>query len=513
MPNPAWYRSLYWRIALGFVAVLAVLLAVQAVVFLLVTGRTASVWPGRSPGEYAQLIAADLATVMAEQPALDLEEHLNDHFSSGYRAFAVVTSDRRAIYSRRIPPPQGIARAATTRLVEAGGLPPGSEGGRGRGGGRGATGRGGDASGRSGRGATPPSRPPATFAFAPVRLADVTVAMVAVSQEPPPMSVTLSQFGPTLAVEALVMLLLGASAVALLVFRPARRRLSALQSAVQAIGSGRSDVRAPEGGGDEVAQLARAFNDMAARLEARAQALSDADRTRRQLLADISHELATPLAAIRGYVETLSMSEVLLDDVTRLRYLGIVTEEAERLEHMIGDLLDLAKLESGGHSFVAVPVLVSQLLDRVSDRHAPALSEGGIGLDVSLSDPALTVTGDATRLEQALQNLASNALRHTPPGGRIRLEAFEADGSVVLAVEDTGPGIPEEHLGRVFDRFYKVDVSRTGTALPSGTGLGLSIVQAIVTQHGGTVGISNTPGAGARFEIRLPPQPPSEPHL
>jgi signal transduction histidine kinase len=352
-----------------------------------------------------------------------------------------------------------------------------------------------------------------SFAFAPVRFADATVAMVAVSQEAPPLSVTLSLFGPTIAVEALVVLLFGASAAALLVFRPARRRLAALQSAVQAIGSGRSDVRAPEGGGDEVAQLAVSFNEMAARLEARARALADADRTRRQLLADISHELATPLAAIRGYVETLGMSELSLDEPTRHRYLGIVTEEAERLEHMIGDLLDLAKLEGTARSFVAAPVLVSQLLDRVSDRHAPALLEREITLETSLADPGLTVSGEATRLEQALQNLAANALRHTPVGGRIFLRAAPDGEDVVIVVEDTGPGIPEEHLVRVFDRFYKVDVSRTGTALPSGTGLGLSIVQAIVTQHGGAVAVSNVPGAGARFEIRLPAHPQPAPYL
>jgi len=95
-------------------------------------------------------------------------------------------------------------------------------------------------------------------------------------------------------------------------------------------------------------------------------------------------------------------------------------------------------------------------------------------------------------------------VRHTPEGGRLRLCGRADDDAVVLVVEDSGPGIPQEHLGRVFDRFYKVDVSRTGTTLPSGTGLGLSIVQAIVMQHHGTVRVSNTPGAGARFEIRLP---------
>ncbi len=510
MPDPVWYRSLYWRIALGFVAVLAVLLSVQAAVFLLVTGRTAAVWPGRSPAEYAQLIASDLSIVMAEQPARDLDVYLNERYPGAYRAFLVVTRDRRTIFGRRIPPSPLMARAAMASLQAAGGLGEGVDPGRGRGGRRGggvgtggAGGADGNAPGRGGRGGGAEAAR-LTSAFAPVRVAGVTVAMVAVSLEVPPLSSTLSEFGPTLAVEAMAVLLFGAAASALLVFRPARRRLSGLQSAVQAFGSGRSDVRAPEDGGDEVAQLARSFNEMAARLEERAKALAEADRTRRQLLADISHELSTPLAAIRGYVETLGMPDVPLDSATRARYLRIVNEEAERLEHMIGDLLDLAKLEGGRRECVTEPVSISQLLARVQERHVPALLDRSITLDISLSDEGLTVDGEAPRLEQALQNLASNALRHTPEGGRIRLEAHADGPEVVMVVSDTGSGIPEEHLARVFDRFYKVDISRTGTASPSGTGLGLSIVQAIVRQHRGSVTATNVPGAGASFEIRLP---------
>ena len=112
--------------------------------------------------------------------------------------------------------------------------------------------------------------------------------------------------------------------------------------------------------------------------------------------------------------------------------------------------------------------------------------------------------GDPNRLEQAIQNLAANAVRHTPDGGRIRLTADRLDARVRIGVEDTGPGIPAEHLPHIFDRFYKVDVSRTGTALPSGSGLGLSIVQAIVKRHGGRIEALNLPDAGARFEIVLP---------
>jgi signal transduction histidine kinase len=108
------------------------------------------------------------------------------------------------------------------------------------------------------------------------------------------------------------------------------------------------------------------------------------------------------------------------------------------------------------------------------------------------------------RLEQALQNLVANAIRHTPAGGRVQMSANRDGGDICIAVEDSGPGIPPEHLGRVFDRFYKVDVSRTGTEQPSGSGLGLSIVRAIALRHGGTITAGASPLGGARFEMRLP---------
>jgi len=120
-------------------------------------------------------------------------------------------------------------------------------------------------------------------------------------------------------------------------------------------------------------------------------------------------------------------------------------------------------------------------------------------------DPeTLTVTGDAQRLEQALQNLGANAIRHTPHGGRLELTASSAEEGILITVRDTGPGIPPEHVERVFDRFYKVDSSRTRSDAPSGSGLGLSIVRTIVERHGGTVTASNAPDGGAIFQIRLP---------
>jgi signal transduction histidine kinase len=307
----------------------------------------------------------------------------------------------------------------------------------------------------------------------------------------------LQQFGPTLALSGVGLLVLGAGAAALLIFAPVRRRLREVEDAAARIGAGDVTARAPDRGGDEVAALAHAFNQMATDLEARAAALSASDQARRQLLADVSHELMTPLTAMRGYLETLAMAELRLDPPTRERYLRIVDEETRRLERIIGDLLDLARLEGGGSPLRREYVETAALFDRVAERHYRELSERHVTLEQRIDPDVARLIGDPDRLEQALQNLAANALRHTPDGGTVTLSAARA-GNVIITVRDTGPGIPREHLPLIFDRFYKADAARA----TDGSGLGLSIVKAIVERHGGTIEARND--HGAVFDISLP---------
>jgi len=309
----------------------------------------------------------------------------------------------------------------------------------------------------------------------------------------------LRPLAPTLALSALAVLVLGATSAALLIFGPVRRRLRQLEDAASRIGAGETSARAPEHGGDEVAALARSFNRMATDLEARATALAASDQARRQLLADVSHELMTPLTAMRGYLETLAMAELRLDPPTRERYLRIVDEETRRLERIIGDLLDLARLEGGGSTLRREFVDTRALFGRVALRHERELAERGIRLATHVDPGAAQIVGDPDRLEQALQNLAANALRHTPDGGEIALSAEPAGRATRIVVRDTGPGIAPEHLPLIFDRFYKADAARAG----GGSGLGLSIVKAIVERHGGTIAVRND--RGAVFEIFLPP--------
>jgi len=309
----------------------------------------------------------------------------------------------------------------------------------------------------------------------------------------------LTRLGPTMAPVAAGVLGVGMVVIAFVVFGPARRRLRAVQDATERLGAGDLEARAPDSGGDEVAAVARSFNKMAEELASRARALEASDGARRQLLADVSHELMTPLTAMRGYIETLAMSELKLDGPTRERYLRIVTDETHRLEHIIGDLLDLARLEGGGTSMRRERVDVKAIFMRVAARHERELQERSVRLVQRVEAGAEVVVGDSDRLEQALQNLAANALRHTPEGGEIILSSSVGPDVSTLTVRDTGPGIPDEHLPLIFERFYKVDAARKAAA---GSGLGLSIVKAIVERHGGRISAKND--NGAVFEIVLP---------
>jgi signal transduction histidine kinase len=543
MSDPVWYRSLYWRIAFGFIALLAILLLVQGLLFLWLTDRF--VGPVRTPAQLAALVASEVAAEVEQHPTVALEEYVRTHFSHIYQPFLVVFADGQRASNRPEALPPDMGRMIYPRMRPGpgagrgfpGGWPPGSgpppegksAGGQASGGRGGGDDRGGQPQ-RGGDGGAPQVGPPSggtpsggpggrpqggdafgrrggprfPVEFASIVVNGAQVGMVAVPSNPPPVSVALQLLGPTLSWFGLGLLAVGATVTALLIFRPAHKRLRTLEQAARALGEGRTDVRATEAGGDEVSSLARTFNRMAVDLDSRAAALTESDRARRQLLADVSHELMTPLSAIRGYVETLGMPDVKLDAETRLRYLAIVEHETHKLEAIIGDLLDLARLEGGGDTLRADAVPVNELFSRIADRHQPAIRDRRITLVLDIAPGTPPIRGDAARLEQALQNLAANAIRHTPADGRVILTAWPDDGEVRMSVRDTGTGIPPQHLPRVFDRFYKVDASRAGTSVPSGSGLGLSIVRAIVERHGGTVAAANAPEGGALFELRLP---------
>ena len=472
-----WYRSLYWRVALGLIAFLALMLAAQAFLTLWMSNQIAGSMPARSPRRLAVLVASDIGARVSENPDLDLERYVREQYANVLQPFIVRMRDGRVVVNRGAYLPEPMRRGDGGNIDEG---PP-------------ARGRGASNPPRRGPG---PRRP---IEIAWIVAGGTRVGTVIVPLGRPPFRVLVQEFGPTLGVTAIAVLIAGTSLIAFVVFGPARRRLKQVQTAADRLGAGDLDVRAPVHGGDEVAELAASFNRMADELARRARALEAADCARRQLLADVSHELMTPLTAMRGYIETLSMRDLPLDPVTRERYLTIIDEETRRLESIVGDLLDLARLEGGGTALRRELVDVGRLIDRVAARHERELETRDIRLSREIHPDAAVVSGDADRLEQALQNLAANALRHTPEGGEISIVSERAPAGVRILVRDTGPGVPPEHLPHIFDRFYKVDAARKAAG---GSGLGLSIVKTIVERHGGTIAARNE--GGAVFEIELP---------
>lgn len=501
MPSPLlWYRSLYWRIALGLIAFLALMLAAQGALFLWSTDRIAGSMPARSPRRLAVIVASDVGRALEADPNLKLDQYIRDEYGHVFQPFLVLMHDGRTVsnHGESWASSELIAglRAEADRMgpfrfrrmpQESNRIPQLSSGDPER--------------GRSPDRDGPEPRVPLRWRaeFARIISGGTQIGSVAVVAGRPPISLVIRELGPVMGLVGGSVLLVGTALIALMVFGPARRRLRQVQEAITELGEGDLTARAPEQGGDEVSEVAASFNRMADELMARARALEISDKARRQLLADVSHELMTPLTAMRGYVETLSMRELRLDPATRDRYLDIVAEETHRLERIIGDLLDLARLEGGGTPLKREAVPIAALFDRVRARHERESQTRNITIVSDVSAGAELVDGDVDRLEQALQNLAANALRHTPDGGEITLTAEAIDNTVHIRVHDNGAGIPVEHLPLIFDRFYKVDTSRRQAG---GSGLGLSIVKAIVEQHGGSVSAHND--HGAVFEIALP---------
>ncbi|MDP9262040.1 MAG: HAMP domain-containing histidine kinase [Actinomycetota bacterium] len=270
------------------------------------------------------------------------------------------------------------------------------------------------------------------------------------------------------------------------------RRITAplrkLSLAADEVAAGHYDVEVPEPrGSDEISHLSARFADMAAKL-------AESEQLSRNFLMSVSHELRTPLTAIRGHVSALSEG-VIEDPTMREASLGVISEEALRLERLVGDVLDLAKLDA--HRFTVLQEEVD--MERLSERAYAAFGEQArrreidYRLDVR-AKPVIVTDGD--RVLQIIVNLLSNAFRWTPEGGRIEVELSAENGSVSVAVADTGPGIDEEERERIFRPFW----SRDG----GGTGLGLAIARELAVALGGRLVLDSAPGKGSRFVLVLP---------
>jgi two-component system phosphate regulon sensor histidine kinase PhoR len=229
--------------------------------------------------------------------------------------------------------------------------------------------------------------------------------------------------------------------------------------------------------------------------------LRRADQIRRDFVANVSHELRTPLTAIRGYVEALGDAT---PDESR-QFLSIVSRHTLRMERLVRDLLRLARLDAGQETLERSEYPIAAIADAVETDLAVLIAARGVRIEREIARDAETIHGDAAKLQDALRNLLENAANYSPPNGTITLRSRRNGSRVMISIEDHGPGIPAADLTRIFERFYRVDKSRTRDgADPGGTGLGLAIVRHLVELHGGTVTAANRPAGGAAFTVELP---------
>jgi two-component system, OmpR family, sensor histidine kinase BaeS len=285
---------------------------------------------------------------------------------------------------------------------------------------------------------------------------------------------------------ALVALLLG-TVLARTLVRPLRE----LTSATQAMAEGDLNQRVPVRSQDELGQLAAAFNEMN-------QKLSQARQQRRQLTADIAHDLRTPLSLILGHAEAMRDGVLPADPET----LAIVHDEARRLARLVEDLRLLSLSEAGELPLNLSATDPQQMLLRATAVYQQAAEQQQISLTIEAAPDLPPVRADGDRLTQVWDNLLANSLRHTPPGGQIRLRALAGDGEVIVQVADTGPGIEPAALPHIFERFYRADGARRRE--DGGSGLGLAIARSIVVAHNGRIWAESELGQGTTVYVALP---------
>ncbi|HCO92333.1 MAG TPA: sensor histidine kinase, partial [Phycisphaerales bacterium] len=299
------------------------------------------------------------------------------------------------------------------------------------------------------------------------------------------------------AVAAVIIALIVAYFVSRSITLPIRQ----MQETAQQIAKGDFGKRVRIKSRDELGELAKSFNTMADELQHQMENLRRMDRMRTDFVANVSHELKTPLTLIRGYIETLE-DRAMDDKKAATKFISIIKEHADRLANIVNDLLSLSELELSDDSVHKTEFDLKEIIDEISLGFGHALADKKQMLTVSSQGGDLTIRADHDKIEQVFVNLIDNAVKYTKESGCIELSLVELDREVCVTVQDNGIGIPREHRERIFERFYRVDKARSRDL--GGTGLGLSIAKHIVLAHNGKISIESEFNKGTKISVILP---------
>jgi signal transduction histidine kinase len=303
---------------------------------------------------------------------------------------------------------------------------------------------------------------------------------------------------------ALVVALTGGLAVFAFQTRRLRMLGNIMRRYAGAGGDSALAIRYPDNSSDEIDVLGQQFNAMADKITSHIRQLRQMDDARRVMVANISHDLRTPLTTMRGYLETLQLKQMELSAEEQRQYLHVALSHSQHLGRMVEELFELARLDSCESVVLSEPFSMCELVQDVTQKFQLRAREQSIQLKVHLNPEAPLVYGDIAMMQRVLENLLENALRHTPASGSIKVAVDVDSGNVVVQVADSGCGIPEEDVPRIFERFYQQDNNR---AVSGSAGLGLAIVKRILELHGSIIDVTSELNRGTTFSFRIPARP------
>lgn len=304
--------------------------------------------------------------------------------------------------------------------------------------------------------------------------------------------------------QVLLLTLTFTGVVGLLLFGFVTRRFNAMTEVVKGFEKGDLNRRIPVKSNDEIGQLANAFNQMADTIVNNIEEIRAKDRMRRDLIANISHDLRSPLASIQGYLETILMRDKQLPPEKKRQLLETIFKNARQLSRLVEELFELSKLDARQVQPKMEAFCLAELAQDVVLKFQNRAEKQAVTLKVLLTENLPRVLGDIAMIERALSNLIDNALNFTPKGGVVTVELSHQDGKVYIKVADTGRGIPAEDIPYIFERFYRADKSRTRQGQPQGAGLGLAITHKIVEAHQSRITVKSVVDKGTSFMFYLP---------